>query len=65
MQTTIQVRSETNAQQVKRLLQGQHIAFEHRKQTATGGCVTVFRTAASPEVVRELLRRHRISFEIV
>ncbi|MDD5947235.1 MAG: hypothetical protein PUC41_05485 [Oscillospiraceae bacterium] len=65
MQTTIQIHSETNAQQVKRLLQGQHIAFDSRKKTTSGGCITVFRTAASPEVVRELLRQHRIPFEIV
>ncbi len=65
MQTTIEIRSETNAQQVKRLLQRQHLAFESRKQTTSSGCTTVFRTAASPEVIRELLRQHRIPFEIL
>ncbi len=64
MQTTIQVRSETNAQQVKRLFERHHIAFDSRKKTTSGGCMTVFRTAASPEVVQELLHRHRIPFEI-
>lgn len=63
MKTAIQIRSETHARLVKRLLEQNHIAFESRKKTTSAGCVTIFRMTASPEVVRELLRRHRIPYE--
>ncbi len=63
MKTVIQIRSETQARQVMRLLEQHHIAFESRKKTTSAGCMTVFRMTASPEVIRELLRRHRIPYE--
>ncbi|MBE6847985.1 MAG: hypothetical protein E7503_07655 [Ruminococcus sp.] len=63
MKTAIQIRSETHARLVRRLLEQNHIAFESRKKTTSAGCVTIFRMTASPEVIRELLRRHRIPYE--